>query len=95
MSNFLGYGSPEALEEAIKASKAEDDDFIIYAEGLGNASVCSSLPLEEVKERMAAVITGLAGGWVFAEGERFSDDRDNPCPCNQRPATHKHYLFHC
>ena len=45
--SFLGYGSPEALEKAITAG--EGDDFTVYREGLLYASVCSSLPTEEVK----------------------------------------------
>lgn len=96
MTSFLGYGSPEALEEAIKKSKGEQSkDFIIYDDGLVSASVCSSLPQEEVEKRMKRVITGVTGGWRFANDGNFSSGEANPCPCNQQPKTHKHYLFHC
>ena len=93
---FLGYGSPEALEEAIKKSEGEQDDvFVIYASGLVLASVCSSLPQDEVEKRMKQVITGTRAGWCFAKGESFADGEPKPSPCNEPPKTHNHYLIQC
>ena len=81
--SFLGYGSPEALEEAIKQSEGEQNiDFTIYAGGLLSALVCSSLSQDEVEKRMKQVITGTKAGWSFAKGENFTAGEPNPCPCN-------------
>ena len=94
MSSFMGYGSPQRLEQAIEESEGKpSDEFCIYAEGLVSASVCSSLREEEVERRMARVITGV-GKWTLAKGD-FSDGNPNPCACDKKPNTHKHYLFHC
>lgn len=92
MSNFLGYGSPEDLEAAIR--KEEGDDFEVYSEGLVYASVCSSLPEQEVVARMRRRISGTKGGWVMAAGG-FADGTANPHPCDRKPDTHRHYLFSC
>jgi len=93
MTNFMGYGSPEALEAAITAE--EGDDFTVYREGLLNASVCSSLGLEATVERMARRISGTTVGWILSEDENFATGQSNPCPCEQQPKTHQHYLFNC
>ena len=68
------------------------DDFVVYAEGLCYASVCSPLPQADVEARMAARLCGTQAGWALAE-EPFQTGEPNPCPCDKRPATHKHYLF--
>lgn len=70
-------------------------EFYIYKVGLCYASVCSSLPIEEVKRRMAndTFPTGV-GPWTYT-GEAFCTGEPNPCPCNEYPDTHKHYLFSC
>lgn len=38
MANFLGYGSPEALEDAIKKSKGEQSEVFIIREGVAFSS---------------------------------------------------------
>ena len=87
---FMGYGSPQALEAAIKSS--EDEHLVVYREGLCYSSVCSDLPQVEVVARMAHRICGTTNGWTLAE-ENFNDGQPNPSPCDKRPATHKHFLF--
>lgn len=71
------------------------DEFVIYSEGIVCASVCSSLPIEEVKARMAAHFTGTSSQWTLSEDPTFKGGEPNPCPCNEHPETHKHYLFNC
>lgn len=93
MTNFLGYGSPEKLEAAIKAQ--EDERLVVYTEGLCFASVCSDLAVEEVAQRMKTRISGTTHGWGFSKNETFKDGEPNPCPCNRKPNTHKHFLFEC
>lgn len=70
-------------------------EFTIYAIGICSASVCSSLPAEEVKKRMSAEPTGVSSPWQLAEDDAFADGTPMPCLCNEMPETHKHYLFHC
>lgn len=89
---FMGYGSPEALEQAIK--RDESDDFVVYGEGLLYASVCSSFSQEIVIERMSRRICGTTNGWQFSE-ETFKGGESNPCPCSDNPETHQHFLFIC
>ena len=76
-------------------ASVSETDFLIYAEGLVSASVCSSLPQEEVEKRMAAQMCGTASGWVLSKAPTFRQGQPNPCPCERNPATHKHYLFEC
>ena len=90
MAGFLDFGSPEALEKALTAGESED--FVVYNEGLCYASVCSSLPVEEVQARMQRRPSGTTRGWRLSE-EAFAGGQPNPCPCDQRPDTHKHYVF--
>ena len=68
------------------------DEFVIYNESLCFASVCSSLPQPKVEAKMAAELCGTKIGWTF-DAEPFKGGEPNPCPCNQKPDTHKHYLF--
>ena len=77
--------------EAVEAL-SPTSEFVIYAEGLCGASVCSSLPQAEVERRMAAIPCGTRNGWTFA-AEPFDADTPNPCPCDKNPETHTHYLF--
>lgn len=69
-------------------------DFRIYTAGLCCASVCSSLPKKEVGRRMARELTGV-GPWHLSKDKTFSGGEPNPCPCNENPKTHTHYLFNC
>ena len=70
-------------------------EFVVYAEGICTASVCSLLPMAEVQARMRSHSTGISSRWEWAEAEVFAGGRPNPCPCDRKPETHSHYLFHC
>ena len=89
---FMGYGSPEELEKAI--TKDEDADFTVYTEGLCYASVCSSLPVEEVVARMARRLSGV-NAWALSKKVTFSGGEPNPCSCEDYPETRQHFLFEC
>ena len=83
----------EMLTALSESQKTEGEDFTVYREGLFSASVCSSLPQSEVLERMAARPCGTTAGWMLSDNPTFSGGEPNPCPCDQNPATHRHYLF--
>jgi hypothetical protein len=71
-------------------------EFTPYAVGLCRASVCTSLPKEEVAARMNMVCpTGIDTQWTLAPNSTFGTGEPNPCPCSDSPDTHKHYLLHC
>ena len=91
--SYLGYGSPEALESVINAQE-KSAEFMGYREGFLYTSVCSSFSQQEVETRMAARICGTKHGWMFSD-QPFSGDKSNPCPCNDHPKTHQHFLFVC
>jgi len=71
-------------------------DFEAYAVGIISASVCTSLPLEEAMKRLNEQ-EPLDGGlrWEKSTDKTFKSGQPNPCPCEQNPKTHKHYLFNC
>ena len=71
-------------------------EFVAYKVGICNASICTSLPIEEALERLNEQhLTGIASQWVLSEDEHFATGQTNPCPCNENPDTHKHYLCGC
>lgn len=71
-------------------------DFTVYALGIVSASVCTTLPAEEVADRMnIEEPTGIDSEWALSEDATFKGGQPNPCPCDQLPATHMHYLMVC
>lgn len=71
-------------------------EFTVYAAGIVSASVCTSLPPEEISVRMNMLYpTGISSNWGLAEEPHFSGGEPNPCQCPDHPDTHKHYLLHC
>ncbi len=71
---------------------ANPPEFVVYSDGIVYQSVCSSLGDEETLQRMQGTVSGTSNGWQFAK-EPFRNGEPNPCPCDQHPETHKHYLF--
>ena len=69
-----------------------DTDFRVYAMGFCYASVCSSLDPEMTRRRLEENYPTHGETWRIAE-EQFRADHDHAHPCDQAPATHKHYLF--
>jgi hypothetical protein len=71
-------------------------DFEAYKVGLCTASVCTSLPLEEALEQMNVLHpTGISSKWELSQDKTFKGGQSNPCPCEDKPKTHKHYLLSC
>lgn len=70
-------------------------EFFVYSTGLCYSSVCTSLSDEEAIERLnEAWPTGIPSQWRIAD-EPFRTGEANPCPCEQKPETHRHILFNC
>jgi hypothetical protein len=74
---------------------ADPPGVAIYSQGLCFASVCSALPIEDVKAAMATVPTGVSSAWTLSDEKEFANGQPHPCPCEDLPETHKHYLFSC
>lgn len=71
-------------------------DFEAYSIGFVAASICTSLPIEEAMKRMNEENpAGTQHGWMLSEDKTFRGGQPNPCPCDQNPETHKHYLLNC
>jgi len=72
-------------------------DFHIYAKGLVCMSVCTSLTdPKEIEERANKENpTGISSKWKISKDKKFVDGIPHPCPCDQNPKTHKHYLLNC
>ena len=71
-------------------------EFVVYAEGLCFASVCTRLSDQQAAARMPE-----AGGdlvWRIAEQPFRAgtpDEVPNGSPCPQHPLTNRHLLFEC
>ncbi len=68
----------------------------VYQSGLCHCSICTDIEnIEEIERKVNQENpTGLSHGWEHSE-EKFVNGFDNPCPCEQKPETHKHYLMVC
>jgi len=71
-------------------------DFEIYSNGLCNCSVCTNIHNIEQLTKLVNEEnpTGIRGKWELST-TKFQTGEENPCPCEQNPKTHKHYLFVC
>lgn len=71
-------------------------EFVAYSVGIVSASVCSSLGVKETARRLNQEHpTGIDSAWSQSPDETFRTGEPNPCPCEDSPTTHKHYLFSC
>jgi hypothetical protein len=71
------------------------DDFTIYSTGIFYMSVCSTLERGQVEARANTESpSGTTNGWRVAD-EPFRTGAANPCPCDQHPDSHKHWLLAC
>lgn len=71
-------------------------DFTAYAVGWLSASVCTSLPRDELLARMNAEHpAGTEYGWQVSSDPTFRQGAPNPCPCHDHPETHQHWLLEC
>lgn len=86
---------PRLADGSIDAAAFDEPAGIeIYSHGLCFASVCSALPVDEVKRLMAAYPTGVSSQWTLSDDETFRNGSPHPCPCEAK-STHTHYLFSC
>jgi len=66
-------------------------DFEIYNEGFCRMSICTSLQtIAEIEKRINDI--GKTG-WKVSGNNHFADGNTNPCSCEDKPDTHRHYLM--
>lgn len=70
----------------------------VYSLGLVSCSVCA--PREMTRDEVEAAVnvaepTGISSEWRVSDEPTFSGGQPNPCPCEQQPESHVHYLMHC
>ncbi len=76
----------------VKMSK----ELIVYAHGLIHCSICTNVKdLNEIEYMVNLKNpTGIESKWKISK-DTFRDGTLNPCPCEQKLETHKHYLMVC
>lgn len=75
----------------------EEPRVIVYSVGICAASVCAinDADADEVAAAVnAAAPTGISSKWEVSD-EAFATGEPNPCPCNGRPESRRHWLLHC
>ena len=71
-------------------------DFHAYSVGVCHASVCTAIAdIDTITRRLNLERPTGVGPWLPSTAASFKNGMPNPCPCNEWPATHKHYLFEC
>lgn len=69
----------------------------VYSNGLCYCSICTNLDSVAMIENLVNLEnpTGTSSRWKISKDPTFNSGDPNPCPCNQKPNTHKHYLLEC
>jgi len=79
------------------------DELMIYKQGtvdghdLYQCSVCTNVSDRERIEELTNLKnpTGINSRWEISEDKNFPSGEPNPCTCENKPKTHKHYLMKC
>jgi hypothetical protein len=74
------------------------EELEVYSNGIVHCSVCTNIkdPRDIEIQTNLQNPTGLSsGGWKISKDTNFATGQTNPCPCEQKPKTHKHYLMVC
>jgi hypothetical protein len=75
---------------------SEREELEIYSNGLVHCSVCTNVIDRKRIEELVNLKnpTGIASQWKISN-DNFKNGNSNPCPCENKPKTHKHYLMEC
>lgn len=74
------------------------EKIIFYSVGLVCMSACvdNTVTTEELeKAANNEHPTGVRSTWKLSKDKFFRQGQPNPCPCEERPETRKHYLLNC
>ena len=69
----------------------------VYSHGVVHCSICTNIDSISLIENLvnAKNPTGIRSRWKVSKQIAFDSGQPNPCPCDQKPETHKHYLMEC
>lgn len=71
-------------------------EFMPYSVGVVAASVCTSLPIDEVTRRLNQLHPTGVAPWHRSKDKFFAGGQTpNGGACPDYPETHKHFLFNC
>lgn len=73
------------------------EELQIYANGIVHCSVCTNVKSRKRIEELTNLKnpTGISSRWEISTDKTFCGGEPNPCPCERKPKTHKHYLMEC
>jgi len=73
------------------------EELAIYGMGIIHCSICTNVKSRKRVEELvnSKSPTGIKSHWTISRDKKFATGEPNPCPCNQKPKTHKHYLMEC
>ncbi len=73
-----------------------EEELEIYANGFVHCSICTSVESIALIENIVNTRnpTGIGSRWKISKNH-FDSGQPNPCPCDQKPETHRHYLMEC
>jgi hypothetical protein len=73
------------------------DELEVYSLGLVACSICTNIKDPKKIEMLVNMRcpTGITSPWKISKSEKFHSGQTNPCPCENKPETHKHYLLEC
>jgi len=73
------------------------EELEVYANGIVHCSICTNVEdrirIEELVNQKNP--TGIQSKWKISEAKTFRSGDPNPCLCEKKPKTHKHYLMVC
>ncbi len=75
----------------------ETEEVEVYSNGFCHCSVCTNIEGIALIENAvnAKNPTGIKSRWKVSKQIAFDSGQPNPCPCDQKPETHSHYLMEC
>lgn len=73
------------------------EELQVYANGLVHCSICTNVKSKKRIEELVNLKnpTGLNHKWKVDMTQHFATGQTNPCPCERKSTTHKHYLMVC
>lgn len=73
------------------------EELEVYSNGIVHCSVCTNIRQRDRIENLVNIMnpTGTSNRWTISNEPTFSGGEPNPCPCENKPKTHKHYLMVC
>jgi hypothetical protein len=96
---YRGFNMEDELEIYSKVYKGIKlkEELDVYSLGIVRCSICTNIKDTEKIEMLVNMRcpTGISSSWKISREPNFHTGQPNPCPCEEKPNTHKHYLMVC